>query len=130
MKTQRKNAMLKNVNLQKQLFVIAASIFLLVLCAVQNLANFLSINGFYSQKGQSFNDYNALNGVSIERFAIIAAYIILNIIYVIWLLTKQQEYSKFLSILKYAAIFLVFSFITYPYSTDIYLYLHYGLMAL
>ena len=121
--------MLKNLNLQKLLFIIA-SIFLLVLCAIQNIANFVSINGFYAQKGQSFNDYNTLNGVSIERFAIIGAYIILNIIYVIWLLTKQQEYPKFVSILKYAAIFLVFSFITYPYSTDIYLYLHYGLMAL
>ncbi len=86
--------MLKNLNLQKLLFIIA-SIFLLVLCAIQNIANFVSINGFYSQKGQNFNDYNTLNGVSIERFAIIGAYIILNIIYVIWLLTKQQEYSKF-----------------------------------
>lgn len=120
--------MFKNLN-SKKLFAIAA-ICLLLLCIVQNVANFITISEFLSQKEQSFNDYNTLNGVSFERFLIIGAYIVINIIYVIWLFTKQQSYPKFSSLLKDAAIFLIISFITYPYSTDIYLYLHYGGMAL
>ena len=52
MTTQRKNAMLKNLNLQKLLFIIA-SIFLLVLCAIQNIAN--AVNKYKINK-HSHND--------------------------------------------------------------------------
>ncbi|HEY9636854.1 MAG TPA: hypothetical protein V6D14_25870 [Coleofasciculaceae cyanobacterium] len=59
-------------------------------------------------------------------------YLLLNIIYLVWLVQnkRRSQYSNFLNILKVSSIFILIAFISYPISTDIYLYLHYGLMDL
>ncbi len=66
------------------------------------------------------------------RFIVNISYLLVNIIYVTWLVQNRKEnnYSNFLCILRRAAIFLIIAFISYPYSNDIYMYLQYGLMDL
>ncbi|ESA38879.1 hypothetical protein N836_30590 [Leptolyngbya sp. Heron Island J] len=63
-------------------------------------------------------------------------YFLLTCIYAIWLLktlkksgVSESRTAGFKSVIKVALPFLLVALITYPFSRDIYLYLHYGLMA-
>ena len=89
---------------------------------------------------RGYHDFSSLSkvgennpdlGISYIRRGI--EYIALNIIYIIWLIQGKQESqhsSNFSNLLKAAAIFLIIALISYPATSDIYLYLHYGLMDL
>ncbi len=82
--------------------------------------------------GEHYNYDFPVVGFSFPRVLVNIAYISLNIIYVIWLLQPQQPngISKFLDILRQIWGFLIITFITYPLSTDIYMYLQDGLISL
>ena len=76
-------------------------------------------------------------GSNLNRLAINGLYILLTLIYAIWLLQALNKSSiseprqiNFKTILKIGLPFLLIALVTYPFSRDIYLYLHYGLMAL
>lgn len=78
-------------------------------------------------------DYDSV----LNRFAINLLYLLLTCIYTIWLLKtlkkssiSESRINDFKSIIKVGLPFLLVALITYPFSRDIYLYLHYGLMAL
>lgn len=93
----------------------------------------MGLTKFYSvlAGGENYSDF-ATGGVSTSRLLINASVIVLNIIYVIWLLyfPQNSEDTSFLKILKYGTIFLLIAFASYPYSSDVYMYLQYGLMSL
>ncbi|MBN3908854.1 MAG: hypothetical protein HWQ35_20560 [Nostoc sp. NMS1] len=59
-------------------------------------------------------------------------YLCLNIIYVLWLIINKNKKTDvtFIKILRNSSFFLLISFIAYPITTDINLYIHYGLMYL
>lgn len=78
------------------------------------------------------SDYNEayFRGFTPFRALINTAYIFLGILYVIWFCQKKTVDIKRENIVKYATPFLVMAFITYPSSTDVYIYLQYGLMGL
>lgn len=86
---------------------------------------------FHSALANNFEEYDKAFPDQLTRLRIDIAYIGLSVTYIVWLFQhpKRKE-STFLRLLGYGAIFLVISFITYPRSTDIYLYLQYGLMGL
>lgn len=117
------------INNQKILTVIAL-IFFLIFCAELTTTGLTKFHSVLAG-GENYHDFPVV-GFSFQRLIVNTAYISLNIIYVIWLLQKPKEnsYLSFLDILKKTGIFVVIAFITYPFSSDIYLYLHYGLMNL
>ncbi|MEM8611535.1 MAG: hypothetical protein AAGF93_05920 [Cyanobacteria bacterium P01_H01_bin.105] len=78
-------------------------------------------------------------GSNLNRLAINGLYFFLTAIYTIWLLQALKKSKSsvsdprqitFKTIFKIGLPFLLIALITYPFSRDIYLYLHYGLMAL
>jgi alpha-1,6-mannosyltransferase len=70
------------------------------------------------------------SGFSLIRLLLNGSYLIATVTYIIWLIQKKQTSSSFLDICKYAIPFLALALIAYPQSTDIYMYLHYGVMSL
>lgn len=118
--------------LKSQSFLtILALLFSLVFCVDLTVIGLNKVSMILSS-GEKFNyDFPAL-GFSFSRVIVNFAYIILNIIYVIWILQPQtaNRISNFSDILRNTWGFLIISFITYPLSTDIYMYLQYGLMSL
>lgn len=94
----------------------------------------MGLTKFYSvlAGGENYSDF-ATGGISRSRLLINFSVIVLNIVYIVWLLQIPQHSSddtSFFKILKYGAIFLVIALISYPYSSDVYMYLQYGLMSL
>ncbi|WDD34170.1 hypothetical protein PQG02_07465 [Nostoc sp. UHCC 0926] len=61
-------------------------------------------------------------------------YLSLNIIYIVWLIINRSKNKTrditFIKILRNSSFFLLIAFISYPITTDINLYVHYGLMDL
>jgi alpha-1,6-mannosyltransferase len=107
-----------------------ALIFSLIFCAQLTVMGFAKFNSVETY-GAAANFIDFPNHFTKIRINI--PYLILNIIYLAWLLQNcwtDNKYSDFLVILKHAAIFLIIAFVSYPYSNDIYLYLQYGLMDL
>jgi alpha-1,6-mannosyltransferase len=66
------------------------------------------------------------------QFRIGLEYIILNAIYLLWLVKNRQRISfrHFGDLLKATSVFLLLALLSYPITTDILLYLHAGLMNL
>jgi alpha-1,6-mannosyltransferase len=91
----------------------------------------MGITKFYSvsQGGDNYHDFPN-QGFSIIRVIINASYLIATVTYIIWLIQKKPTSSSFLDICKYAIPFLALALIAYPHTSDIYLYLHYGVMNL
>lgn len=91
----------------------------------------MGITKYYSvlQGGDNYNDFPT-SGFSLIRVLINGSYLIATVTYIIWLIQKKQTSSSFLDICKYAIPFLALALITYPQSSDIYMYLHYGAMSL
>jgi alpha-1,6-mannosyltransferase len=116
-------------NNQKKITVLAVGLSL-IFCAELTGMGFAKFNSV-SSGGENFYDFPA-RGFSWTRFIVNTAYISLNTIYVIWLLQykRNNNYSNFLKLFRHAAIFIIIAFVTYPFSSDIYLYLQYGLMGL
>jgi alpha-1,6-mannosyltransferase len=91
----------------------------------------MGITKFYSvlQGGDNYHDFPN-QGFSLIRVIINGSYLIATVTYIIWLIQKKQTSSSFLDICKYAIPFLALALIAYPHTSDIYLYLHYGVMSL
>ena len=70
------------------------------------------------------------NGITIPRLLATTATIFLSILYVLWLSKSGSTARSLLGNVKAAAPFLAIAFLTYPLSSDIYLYLQYGYMAI
>lgn len=115
--------------LKRQKILIGLAIAISVILCID-----LAIRGYQFHKGvlsntidneQSFITY-------FDRFRVGIEYLALNVIYLVWLL-KNSLYGKsfrFAEILQRASLFIAFAFIGYPITTDIILYLQYGLMSL
>jgi alpha-1,6-mannosyltransferase len=121
--------MLENLIKNKKLLFVFALIFSLVFCAELTVIGLEKINSVPSD----LREYQKAFPNTFTKLRVDIAYFSLTIIYVTWLLQnnrKQNNFLSFLALLKYAGIFLIIAFLTYPHTTDIYLYLHYGLMGL
>lgn len=112
--------------IRKQRFLgIFALIISLIFCAeliIHGIANFnFAFNPIENQA--NFDKRYIQRGIE---------YLFLVIIYIVWLIEnkRQRKSYDFREILKSASIFLLIAFIGYPVSSDIFLYLHYGLMDL
>lgn len=118
------NTILKN---QKLLFALALAASLVYCMAMTSMG----ITKFYSvlQGGENYNDFPT-SGFSPIRFVINLSYLTALAVYVTWLFQKKQVGSTFLDICKHSLPWMVLAFIAYPHSSDIYLYLHYGVMSL
>jgi alpha-1,6-mannosyltransferase len=69
-------------------------------------------------------------GIHLARGILNFCFIVVLAAYVIWLLRATEDSPSFRALLKKALVFLALSFLAVPVTTDIYLYLHYGSMAL
>lgn len=121
--------MIGNMIRNKKLLFVLALIFSLIFCAELTV---IGLEKFYSVPSD-IREYQKAFPNTFTKLIVDIAYFSLTIIYVTWLLQKNRKQNNFLSfldLLKYAGIFLIIAFLTYPHSTDIYLYLHYGLMGL
>ncbi|MBD1815351.1 hypothetical protein NDA07_13595 [Microcoleus vaginatus DQ-U2] len=118
------NNYLKN---QKILYAAALAASIIFCIAMTSMG----ISKYYSvlQGGDNYNDFPT-SGFSLIRVLINGSYLIATVTYIIWLIKKKTTSSSFLDICKYAIPFLALALIAYPYSSDIYLYLHYGAMSL
>lgn len=109
-------------------FVYLAAIFALVLCLELVLDQ-------YSSKSPTFLSGYVRRGIE---------YAFLNGMYLIWLINQLQQYrsiqsqaqafrfgfQNFSDLVKAGLIFLIAAWISYPATSDVYLYLHYGVMGL
>ena len=118
------NTIFKN---QKLLFAVSLAASLVYCIAMTSMG----ITKFYSvlQGGENYSDFPT-SGFSSIRFIINASYLTALVVYVIWLFQKKQIGSTFLDICKYSIPWMALALIAYPHSSDIYLYLHYGVMSL
>jgi alpha-1,6-mannosyltransferase len=113
---------------RKHLLYILGVLFTLIFCTELTVMGFVKYN---SVLANNFEEYNKAFPDQFTRLRIDIAYIGLTITYIIWLLrSRENKTLNFLKILSNVAIFLAISFIAFPRSTDIYLYLQYGLMGL
>lgn len=115
--------------LKRQKLLIGLAIAISVILCIE-----LAIRGYQFHQGVLSNTIsNQQSFISyFDRFRVGIEYLALNVIYLVWLL-KNSLYGKFFrftKILQRAALFIAFAFIGYPITTDIILYLHYGLMSL
>jgi alpha-1,6-mannosyltransferase len=121
------NSIINNYLKNQKILYAAALAASLVYCIAMTS---MGITKFYSvlQGGDNYNDFPS-SGFSLIRLLLNGSYLIATVTYIIWLIKKQTS-SSFLDICKYAIPFLALALIAYPQSTDIYMYLHYGVMNL
>lgn len=70
-----------------------------------------------------------LEGMSIPRLILMAAYSLLGLIYCRWLLRPSLSCDRFAELLPLAAPFGLLALLAFPSSTDVFIYLQYGTMA-
>jgi alpha-1,6-mannosyltransferase len=70
-----------------------------------------------------------LEGLSIVRLLLMAAYAIFGVSYCRWILRPTPQQDRFVQLLKITAPVGVLALLAFPSSTDVFLYLHYGTMA-
>lgn len=76
------------------------------------------------RKFATFPDLDSQLGIGLS-------YIALGIIYLLWFFSAAPPaFSRFSQVLKVSALFLLIAYASYPLGSDIYLYLHSGLMSL
>jgi alpha-1,6-mannosyltransferase len=113
---------------RKHLLYVLGVLFTLIFCAELTVMGLVKYN---SVLVNNFEEYNKAFPDKFTRLRIDIAYIGLTIVYVIWLFKSQERrIPNFSKVLRTVAIFLAISFVAFPRSTDIYLYLQYGLMGL
>ncbi|MBD3885140.1 DUF4179 domain-containing protein [Phormidium tenue FACHB-886] len=87
------------------------------------------ITGYFDSLAVGKFRSDIFNGITLPRLFATTATICLSIFYVIWLVQSRSAPRTFSTCLKIAAPFLAIAYFTYPLSSDVYLYLQYGRMA-
>lgn len=101
--------------------VLLSGVFMAVLCAT-GFSKYVDVVG----GAPNFNDFP----VGPQRSVAMISYWGLVSIYGLWLWKTPVFPQRFSTLLKQALPFLVLAFLAYPYSSDAYLYVHYGTMVL
>lgn len=115
--------------LKRQKLLIGLAIAISVILCID-----LAVRGYNFHHGVLSNTFdNQQSFISnFARFRVGIEYLVLNIIYLSWIL-QNSLYGKsfrFTKILQKSSLFIVFAFLCYPITTDIILYLQYALMSL
>ncbi len=114
---------------KNQILLIFAIIFSLILCVELAIRAYsFNLEALANSPGQYLPDFSK----TIDKIRVGIEYRCLIIIYIVWLIinkNKKRDIS-FRKILKNSSFFLLIAFISYPVTTDINLYVHYGLMDL
>ncbi len=122
---------LNNYSNQKknQILLGIAIILSLILCVELAIRAYsFNLDALANSTGQYIPDFSK----TIDKIRVGIEYRCLIIIYIVWLIinkNKKRDIS-FIKILKNSSFFLLIAFISYPVTTDINLYIHYGLMDL
>lgn len=122
---------LNNYSNQKknQILLGLAIILSLILCVELAIRAYsFNLEALANSTGQYIPDFSK----TIDKIRVGIEYRCLIIIYIVWLIinkNKKRDIS-FIKILKNSSFFLLIAFISYPITTDINLYVHYGLMDL
>jgi alpha-1,6-mannosyltransferase len=112
----------RGIKNQKLLFIFALIVALILgIELVVHGYNYLNYISHIAKQNNDFESSYFRRGIE---------YIILNIIYFLWLIQNKalKKRSNFINLLKLSIVFLLIAFFSYPVTSDIYLYLQYGLM--
>ncbi|HAZ48392.1 MAG TPA: hypothetical protein DDW76_32025 [Cyanobacteria bacterium UBA11369] len=120
--------MVRNILISPVWLTAIAVVASLVFCITLTMSGISSATSILAGRSDYYEAY--FSGFTPVRALVNTAYICLGILYVIWFFQKKTVALKLQTIVKYARPFLVLAFIAYPQSTDVYLYLQYGLMGL
>jgi len=117
-------------NMKKNQILLGLAIVLsLVLCGELAIRAYsYNLHALANSTGEYVPDFsNPFN-----RRRTVIEYFCLNIIFILWLIINKNQKPdiSFIKILKNSSFFLLVAFISYPTTTDINLYVHYGLMDL
>ena len=117
-------------NHKKNQILLAFAVILSLILFVELASRAYSYNleALANYMGQFVNDFPN----RFHRIRVAIEYRLLIIIYIVWLIINKNKISdiSFIKILKNSSFFLLIAFISYPLTTDINLYVHYGLMDL
>ncbi len=107
-------------------FAIILSLILFVELAIR--AYSFNFEALANSTGQYLPDFSN----HFDKLRVGIEYRFLIIIYIVWLIINKDKKRdiNFIKILKNSSLFLLIAFISYPITTDINLYIHYGLMNL
>jgi alpha-1,6-mannosyltransferase len=109
-------------------FAIILSLILFVELAIR--AYSFNFEALANSAGQYLPDFSN----HFDKLRVGIEYRCLIIIYIVWLIINKNKNKNreinFIKILKHSSFFLLIAFISYPITTDINLYVHYGLMNL
>ncbi|MBD2246023.1 hypothetical protein [Nostoc sp. FACHB-888] len=107
-------------------FAIILSLILFVELAIR--AYTFNFEALANSTGQYLPDFSN----HFDKLRVGIEYRFLIIIYILWLIINKDRKRdiNFIKILKNSSFFLLIAFITYPITTDVNLYIHYGLMNL
>lgn len=115
---------------KNQILLGFAIIFSLILCVeLATRAYYYNLDALANYGGQYYvNDFPN----RFHRIRVAIEYRVLILIYIGWLIINRNKKIdiSFIKILKISSFFLLIAFISYPLTTDINLYVHYGLMDL
>lgn len=122
--------MLKTVFKSQTLLYIFALIATLMLSTVFTIGGVSSFFQISAGEATNFND-TLFNGFTSVRLLATLGYFAVWVAFLVWLLRKPfPHHFQFNQLLRLAAPFLLLAWIAYPLSSDVYLYMQYGLMGL
>ncbi len=117
-------------NMKKnQILLCLAIILSLVLCGELAIRAYsYKIHALANFTGEYIPDFSN----NFDKRRTVIEYFFLNVIYILWLIINKNQRPdiSFIKILKNSSFFLLIAFISYPTTTDINLYVHYGSMIL
>jgi len=113
---------------RKKLLYILSLVCTVLFCVELTIMGIIKFN---SVLVNNFETYNEAFPDPVTRLRVMVSYLGMTIAYVLYLFQPPEKNTlSFSKILKYTGIFLILAFLAFPRSTDIYLYLQYGWMAL
>jgi alpha-1,6-mannosyltransferase len=118
---------LKNKLKSQTLLVPLATALSIIFCIALSIGG---ITGYLDSLAVGKFRSDIFNGITVPRLLATIATIFLSVLYLFWLAKNRPTSRTLLENLKVAAPFLAIAFATYPLSSDIYLYLQYGYMAI
>ncbi|WP_334990032.1 hypothetical protein [Nostoc sp.] len=114
---------------KNQILLSFAIILSLILCIELAIRAYsFNFEALANSTGQYLPDFSK----TLNKIRVGIEYRCLIIIYIVWLIINKNKKKdiSFIKILKNSSFFLLIAFISYPVTTDINLYIHYGLMDL